>query len=131
MIWSYSRSGISMDSCSSSDRKNSWNRLAVLCLLVFIHSKGICWVLCVDHGAVDPEMEDHSRLQGTQVRPGGGTVVIRRLGNSQLASSQALLSASSQHLLSLGFLLLQQKRTFYSVPTSGRLQNTSAVFKTQ
>lgn len=132
VMWSNLCSGVSMDSCFSSDYKNSWNILAVLCLLVLLFAQKVSvgsfvlitalWIQ--KWKTVHICKEPRSDL-------GGEGAVIRRLGNSQLADSQALLAARSQRVLSLGFLLLQQKWTFYSVPTSGGLLHTSAVFKTE
>lgn len=51
-----------MDSCSLSGDKNSCNPL-VMSSGSFICSKGICWVPCVGHGPMDPEMEADAGLQ--------------------------------------------------------------------
>lgn len=94
----------------------------------------------LNHNTVSPETGNRARLQGTQVRPRAGTAVIRRLhcarhgaslGNSQLANSQSLLSTSSQHLLTSGFLTPAETGMFYSVLSLSRLLNTSAVFRTE
>lgn len=116
--------------CSSSGHKHFWDFL-IVSPGVFIHTKGS---YCISSITLSPEMGNSARLWGAHVRPGAGMAIIRRLHCARhgvsLGNSQSLLSTSSQHLLTSGFLLLQQKETFDSVPTLSRLLNASAVFST-